>query len=239
MKTDDVQRFEKSSRSLIDIILACGLRKAYVEEFLGKRLQKELDDVVANPHAMEAMNALRLILLMDFVQSLANATFDIDRRSVSIHNIMSKLERADYKRYYLSKRSDIDAGSTDSRPKNVGRHDTSLKDYEDKVERYRSLHDQIQTKWKTIKDDPAFADIKKIRNKVIAHFELNNTDPNAKLVELSDIGMNWRDSLRLFDAILDLSVDIYAFVLGSHYVLKNVLQLQRNWAQSISSCLVE
>jgi hypothetical protein len=242
MKNDETDKLEDNAKGLIDIILSCSLRKAYIDELFTRKIKKEIINPTSiNQFEVEGINALKYILFLDFAQSIANVTYDDDDKSVSIKNIMKKLQRDDIKMYYLSKRTEIDINKIDidtDSDSNTDKYFIELLT-EDKKKHYDDVYNDLIKTWDIINEKAEYLKLKTLRDKVISHYELKNNNGKRRLIEISDIGVHWQTCIDLFNGIFPMTVNIYSFIFGSYYKLGNIITLQSNWAKSISDHFME
>ena len=145
----------------------------------------------------------------------------------------------EFKEHYLKKVANIDTNRIDVV------EDSDSDDYilhimkEKTIMHYNTLYDRVLKTWKDINADAEFEKMRNIRDKIMSHNEIKSFEGKRRLFALSDIKVNWKDSIRLFESILKMTVDIYGFVFRSYYKLDNIINMQGNWAKALSQYLLK
>jgi hypothetical protein len=230
----DVLTLTGDVKILMDSFLMCSLKKSYVSNFLELKISDKYSEFGYRGKEVDGINTLRYLLLIDFVLALSKIFFDNDRRVVSIKKICDSLHQKEIQKQLLEDRK-LGILQTFEFTETDGNTTFIKKQTDEMFSHYEQLFTDISLLYNSMKIDRNYLKIEQIRNKIAAHSEVLDNSGIRQNYSISDIGINWKETIRFYEDIKSITIKIYQIVTGSYYSLSNVYLHNDQLASSLTN----
>lgn len=234
---EEIRKIQDTTRILINVLIDCSLRKSYAEQLKVLKPNERYSAYGYKGRELEGIIGLRYIIYLDYIQSLMNMVFDSDDRVSSIKNIAEKLKKKEIKEYFLEERNKtkIDYSILPNENAEYNESDEYWDAFlqQQQWQHYIDLYNNIIKNYSIIESNSRFHELKSIRDKIVSHYEISRKDDTARLYQIDDMDISWNDIEKLYEIANKLIIDVYGFIFGSYYELRNVFKTQNDMACSI------
>ncbi|MBE7216608.1 hypothetical protein MK852_21690 [Shewanella benthica] len=183
----------------------------------------DVTDKWNDSYGAHGLELLRMTLYFDLIREMSAISLDRSSKAPSISNILDLLqstELLDELQKDYCKPSPISwVGDIDEDSKKFWEEKHEERDRKESEERFKSHHKKSKKLFKELKNSDIFTKIKRSRNKLIAHYEMCNSDDGARMFEPADFDLKWGDPEEYYNKIKPIIVELVLLTSNEGYSL--------------------
>jgi hypothetical protein len=214
-----VDKIKDYSRILVDCFLDCSIKKELLSPLINRSFNSE-----TKPEEISALKELQIILFLDFVKSLSNLILDEHEDSVSYYNIYKYLSndfikdsiKSDWIKSVQEPDVIFSVGFPEDEKESVVQ--SMVEKHKERVaDSFELSYKNVIVDGHNILNNPKLNTLKSIRDKKVAHYEVNRNTIERRTLTLEEFNIHWIDPLLLFDEVKPLIFDIVLLTTNTSY----------------------
>ncbi|MGA2854383.1 MAG: hypothetical protein ABSE90_09680 [Verrucomicrobiota bacterium] len=215
MPKERIAKLDAHVRKCFDLLLVAHKQYANLRPMMG---DQKLLDRIGRENKNRGFDTIRFTLYWNLVQELVKIVADDDGRVPSIHNFRKHFEDGQVKGFLKEKFSVWPSLVKDTYHGELKKvlKQSDKQDENERRQLFDSRYDKVMKESEELLNSPALASMKDIRDKILAHNELNLLSGSYRFVEPKDFGLKYGDervvlekATLVFDDFFVLVTQIY------------------------------
>lgn len=221
---EDFHRLQEHSERLFDLAISAWHRFKIVQPLL---FDEDTINRLSNGRRRPGFQTLRHTLYWDLIKEIAKLTFDRDDRCPSIRTIVKTLQKPGvrerlYTIYTVPMKSGQIVGDPLSQEFLQGIEDEERRRLETEFD---AIFDRVISGARQLFAAPQLLAYHRIRNKNIAHSEVEFVNGRYQFVEIKNLGIKYGDERAVLNAATEIVDDIFSIVKRTSFDWENSMEM--------------
>jgi hypothetical protein len=202
-----IEKIEAHASHLLDAFIVLRERYAMLEPML---FHVDVPKLRGSGHQARGFHILRHSLFLSCVQDIAKLSTDADKRTPSLHNLVHALTDQNL-RTTLRERFAIwriPSAENETDPEIAAAlMRIEMREEAERLAQFDDLYCQVTHAWAALSASPTLKTFVTLRDKVSAHTEVQHVADKYQFVDISSLGIKWRDlrdTVKLMQRLVEL-----------------------------------